>query len=124
MRPDGFRPAALTNTHHISMIQQSLPGHRSIPAAAGIGLRPQHHSWVIQHRPKAAWFEVHAEDFMTRGALLDELQLIATEYPLSLHAAGLSLGSVCLPEPRHLQQLHELVTRFEPDLVSDHLSWS
>jgi uncharacterized protein (UPF0276 family) len=92
--------------------------------AAGIGLRPQHHAWVIQHRPKIAWFEVHAENFMTHGPLLDDLEWIARDYPLSLHAVGLSLGSVSPPERDHLNHLRELVTRFEPDLVSDHLSWS
>ena len=35
---------------------------------AGVGLRPVHHSLVLGERPKVAWFEVHAENFMTRGA--------------------------------------------------------
>src|SRR5262249_19913667 len=56
------------------LIQQSLPGSRSIRASAGIGLRPQHHPWGIQHRPQAAWFEVPAESCMTRGALLPGIQ--------------------------------------------------
>jgi uncharacterized protein len=107
-----------------ALIQQPVTGYRSVPGFAGIGLRPQHHAWVIEHRPKVAWFEVHAENFMTRGALLEELEVIAPDYPLSLHAVGLSLGSIALPESRHLSRLRELVTRFEPDLVSDHLSWS
>ena len=96
----------------------------SIHASAGIGLRPQHHSWVIQQRPSVPWLEVHAENFMTQGPLSRDLDLIACHYPLCLHAVGLSLGSVGPPDACHLQQLHELVRRFEPDLVSDHLSWS
>ena len=109
---------------NLALSQEPLPGYRSVPALAGIGLHPRHHSWVIQHRPEVAWFEVRAENFMTPGLALQELELIAPHYPLSVHAAGLSLGSVSLPERRYLQQLRELVTRFEPDLVSDHLSWS
>jgi uncharacterized protein len=103
---------------------QSTLGFRSIPASAGIGLRPAHHTFVIQQRPKADWLEVHAEDFMAHGPLRDDLELIASHYPISLHSVGLSLGSASPPERHHLQQLHELVIRFEPELVSDHLSWS
>jgi uncharacterized protein (UPF0276 family) len=96
----------------------------SIPAAAGVGLRPQHHDWVIQHRPGTAWFEVQPEAFIGNGPLRSDLEMIGRHYPLSLHGVGLSIGSVNLPEYDHLQQLRELALRFEPDLVSDHLSWS
>jgi uncharacterized protein (UPF0276 family) len=79
---------------------------------------------VIERRPSAAWLEVHAENFMTHNTLLAELDAIAPDYPVSLHGVGLSLGSVTLPQREHLNRFRELVTRFEPDLVSDHLSWS
>jgi uncharacterized protein (UPF0276 family) len=107
-----------------SYIQTSASAPGSIPASAGIGLRPQHHSWVIQQRPKAAWFEVHAENFMTHAAFCADLEVIARDYPLSLHAVGLSLGSIDPPDPEHLQLLADLVARFQPNLVSDHLSWN
>jgi uncharacterized protein (UPF0276 family) len=101
-----------------------MAGRKSIPAAAGIGLRPLHHAWVIQQRPDAAWFEVHAENFMLHAPLREDLELIALHYPLAFHAVGLSLGSVSAPAMDHLHQLRALVTRFEPQLVSDHLAWS
>jgi uncharacterized protein len=44
-------------------------------------------------------------------------------YPLSVHCVGLSLGAVAPVDQRHLQKLKALVDRFEPALVSDHLSW-
>src|SRR5262249_13387220 len=84
---------------------------------SGIGLHPQHHLWVIERRPKVAWFEVHAEHFMTRGVPREELRLIAADYPLSMHASGLSLGSDTPPSRCYLRRLHELVTRLEPELV-------
>jgi uncharacterized protein len=102
----------------------SASGQKPIPAMAGVGLRPVHHSLVLGERPKVAWFEVHAENFMTRGAMRADLEAIAQHYPLSIHAVGLSLGSICLPESGHLGQLRELVEHLHPDLVSDHLSWS
>jgi hypothetical protein len=95
-----------------------------ISATAGIGLRLPHHQWLIEHRPAAAWLEVHPENYMTEGVASAELDRIACDYPLSLHAVGLSLGSVGGPDPQHLKRLQELVTRYQPLLVSDHLSWS
>jgi uncharacterized protein len=97
---------------------------RPIPAQAGIGLRPMHHSQVLAENPAVPWFEVHAENFMTHGSLADDLRRIAKRYPLSMHAVGLSLGSVRLPERSHLKRLVALNAEFAPDIVSDHLSWS
>jgi uncharacterized protein len=95
-----------------------------VSANAGIGLRLPHHRWLMEHRPAVHWLEVHPENYMTEGAQSAELERIATDYPLSLHAVGLSLGSVGGPDPAHLERLRELVSRYQPGLVSDHLSWS
>jgi uncharacterized protein (UPF0276 family) len=78
----------------------------------------------MEHRPAAHWLEVHPENYMTDAAQSTELERIANDYPLSLHAVGLSLGSVEGPDPAHLERLRELVSRYQPCLVSDHLSWS
>ena len=45
-------------------------------------------------------------------------------YPVSFHGVGLSLGSADPLDPDHLARLEALVRRFEPALVSEHLSWS
>jgi uncharacterized protein (UPF0276 family) len=45
-------------------------------------------------------------------------------YPLSLHGVGLSLGSSEPVDEQHLTSLKTIVDRFEPGLVSDHVSWS
>jgi len=44
-------------------------------------------------------------------------------YPLSLHGVGLSIGSTDPLDRQHLAKLKELIRRFEPALVSEHLSW-
>jgi len=106
------------------LIQPFMVRDRSICELLGIELRPEHHSWVLENRPNVAWLEVPAESFMTGGPLLQELQRVACHYPLSLHSVGLALSSSGLPDSRRLHQLCELVTRFEPERVSDHLSWS
>lgn len=95
-----------------------------IPAQAGIGLRLPHHSLVLAERPAAAWLEVHPENYMADRHSLAELELIRADYPLSLHAVGLSLGSAQGIDRAHLERLRRLVVRLAPALVSDHLSWS
>ena len=95
-----------------------------IPASAGIGLRFPHHRHVTETRPATAWFEVHAENYMTGGAPLDYLEAVRRDYPVSLHAVGLSLGSADPLDADHLARLKALARRIEPGLISDHLSWS
>jgi uncharacterized protein (UPF0276 family) len=95
-----------------------------IPASAGIGLRFPHHRHVIETRPKTAWFEVHAENYMAGGGPLACLENIRRDYPVSLHAVGLSLGGADPLDADHVARLKALAERIEPGLISDHLSWS
>ena len=96
----------------------------SIPAAAGIGLRFQHHQAVVETRPRVAWFEVHAENYIGGGTPLRFLAAVRRDYPISLHGVGLSLGSAEDLDQSHLERLRRVVERAEPGLVSEHLSWS
>jgi len=95
-----------------------------VPAGVGIGLRLPHHRWVLEHAPAAAWLEVHPENYMRNGTFEAELDLVRRDHPLSLHAVGLSLGSVDGVSREHLRRLAALLVRYEPALISDHLSWS
>jgi len=99
-------------------------GIQPMPARAGIGLRLPHHQWVIDRSPVAAWLEVHPENYMSDGIQRYELDVICQDYPLSLHAVGLSLGSASGVQNGHLDHLGKLIARYQPALVSDHLSWS
>lgn len=96
-----------------------------IPARAGIGLRAPHYRELVDRKPEIGWVEVHSENFFGAGGqphwFLDRVR---RDYPLSLHGVGLSLGSVGPLDPAHLRRLKELVRRYEPCLVSEHLSWS
>ena len=98
--------------------------HGPIPAAAGIGLRFQHHQAVVDARPAVAWLEVHTENYIGGGTPLAYLDAIRHDYPLSLHGIGLSLGSADDLDVAHLERIRRVIERFEPGLVSEHLSWS
>lgn len=96
-----------------------------VPARAGIGLRAEHYREVVTSRPAVGWFEVHSENYFgAGGAPHHYLELVRRDYPLSLHGVGLSLGSADAFNRVHLAKLKALVERYEPGLVSDHLSWS
>jgi uncharacterized protein (UPF0276 family) len=90
----------------------------------GIGLRHQHLQQVLNEKPNIDWLEVHSENFFYDNLASYQLEQIADDYPLSLHGVGLSLGSDDKLNQQHLQNLKNAVDRFQPDLVSDHLSWS
>ncbi len=96
-----------------------------IPARAGVGLKPQHFETILDTQPDVGWFEVHPENYMGAGGAPHHfLTRIREHYPLSLHGTGLSLGSADGVSTAHLEALKALVDRYQPALVSEHLSWS
>ena len=96
-----------------------------LPARAGIGLRAPHYAEFVATRPAVAFIEAHSENYFGRGGMPHHyLGLARRDYPLSLHGVGLSIGSTDPLSETHLRRLAELVERFEPALVSDHLCWS
>jgi uncharacterized protein len=102
-----------------------FPQH-AVPASAGIGLRVPHTDEIARDRPAAlGWVEIHAENYMAAGGpRLRALENIRRDTPLSIHGVGLSLGSAGGVDETHLARLAELVRRFEPGLVSEHVAWS
>jgi len=101
------------------------PGAPSaIPARAGIGLRAPHYRELLAREPQVAWLEVHSENFYGQGGQPHWfLERVRARYPLSLHGVGLSLGRADRVDAAHLERLAELVERYQPGLVSDHVCW-
>jgi uncharacterized protein len=99
-----------------------VPG--SIPVSAGVGLRAQHQSEVLDSKPAVGWLEVHSENYFSdAGPHIEALLRLRADYPLSLHGVGLSLGSTDPLDDQHLMKLERLIVRTAPALVSEHLSW-
>lgn len=91
----------------------------------GVGLKAQHYDFVLDHQPKLSFFEVHAENYMAEGGAHHRyLAAIADRYRLSLHGVGMSLGSSEGLDTDHLSRFRQLVERYDPWLISEHLAWS
>lgn len=91
---------------------------------AGIGLRAPHLAEIAHDKPAAAFLEIHAENYLTASPALHTIERLRADYAFSIHAVGLSLGSVEGLDGTHLGRVAALVKRLQPTHVSDHLSWS
>jgi uncharacterized protein (UPF0276 family) len=97
---------------------------QQLPLDAGVGLRAPHHRDWLERRPAMGWLEAHAENYLGGGPARRALESLRRDYPVSLHAVGLSLGSAEGLDETHLDRVAALVHAIEPAAVSDHLSWS
>lgn len=97
---------------------------------AGIGFRTPHFDEIVATRPAVGFVEVHAENYMAgrqlaeSGSARRHVETLRRLWPVSIHGVGLSLGSAGGLDAGHLSRLADLVSRIEPVLVSEHLSWS
>ena len=91
---------------------------------AGIGLRSPHLAEIARDRPATGFLEIHAENYLGASPARHVLDELRRDYAISVHAVGLSLGSVDGVDERHLDRVAALVEHLQPALVSDHLAWS
>ncbi|HEY2106748.1 MAG TPA: DUF692 domain-containing protein [Candidatus Binataceae bacterium] len=90
----------------------------------GVGLRPPHYGRLLEGSAHADWFEVISENFMIRGGRpLRVLEKARAQAPIVLHGVSLNLGGVDPLRSSYLDELAELIDRFAPAWVSDHLCW-
>ncbi len=102
----------------------SSPSGLPLMDPVGIGLRSPHYQEILDTDPKIGWVEVHPENYFGGGIHRHYLDQIADKYAISLHAVGLSLGADQAVDTNHLKQFKELVDRYKPFNVSDHVAWS
>ena len=99
-------------------------GAARAPLRAGIGLRAGHHADLLEQRPHVGWLEGHVENYLSDATARQDMLALRVDYPISLHAVGLSLGSADGVCAAHLARVCALVDEIDPVLVSDHVSWS
>ncbi|MGK0297027.1 MAG: hypothetical protein ACI9XC_000627 [Gammaproteobacteria bacterium] len=96
-----------------------------LPCNTGVSLKPKHYQTILETLPNVGWFEIHPENYMGKGGPPHKyLTEIRNHYPLSMHGVGISLGSAEGIDDTHLKALADLVNRYQPEQVSEHLSWS
>ena len=103
---------------------QVAPTH-TLPARAGVGLKPEHFREILVTQPDIGFFEVHAENYMVPGGPFHHyLTRIRECYTLSIHGVGLSIGADAPLDIDHLNALAVLLKRYQPESFSEHLAWS
>jgi len=105
--------------------ESNLVGSCELVSQCGIGLREPHLPYIINNKPNVSWFELLTDNYMqTNGPLLHQIDQVRAEYPVTFHGVGMSLGSVGPLDREYLQDLRQLMTRYEPAWVSDHLAFT
>ncbi|GIX38481.1 MAG: UPF0276 protein [Silanimonas sp.] len=97
----------------------------TLPNGIGIGFKPVHADALLADGRDLDFIEVHAENLMGAGGPVHaRIDAVRSEFALSLHGVGLSIGGEEALDERHLERLARVVARFEPAIVSEHLAWS
>ena len=97
----------------------------TLPAAPGVGYKPQHYAEILAGAGPVGWLEIHAENYMGDGGRpLAQLRALAERFPISVHGVGLSIGGVGRLDTEHLARLKHLVGWLNPASFSEHLAWS
>jgi uncharacterized protein (UPF0276 family) len=97
--------------------------------SAGTGLKPEHAEDIFEDtfegRRAVDFFEIHAENYMGAGGPPHHLlRRIASDYALSVHGVGLSIGGAAPLDRDHLARLKKLIGEVRPAMFSEHLAWS
>ena len=97
----------------------------TLPAAPGVGYKPQHYAEILAGAGPVSWLEIHAENYMGDGGRpLAQLRALAERFPISVHGVGLSIGGEGRLDTEHLARLKHLVGWLNPASFSEHLAWS
>jgi uncharacterized protein len=96
-----------------------------IGGLAGTSFKHEHLPAIVADGLPRGFFEVHAENYMGAGGPPHRaLEAIRRDHPLSLHGVCMSIGGPQPLDRAHLARFRELVARYQPALVSEHLAWS
>jgi uncharacterized protein (UPF0276 family) len=96
-----------------------------IPPRVGVALKPEHAPEIFAGGHDLAFFEIHAENYMSDGGAPHALLSgVRNRFPLSIHGVGLSIGGSDPLDRAHLHRLQHLISVYRPGLFSEHLAWS
>jgi uncharacterized protein (UPF0276 family) len=96
-----------------------------IGGLAGTSFKHEHLAAIRNEGTGRGFFEVHAENYMGAGGPPHRaLEAVRRDFPISLHGVCLSIGGERSLDKAHLARFQNVVERYEPALVSEHLAWS
>lgn len=92
---------------------------------AGVGLRSDHLSDLLETCPPVPWFEILIDNYLTGAPVpLEKLDRIARIYPITFHSVSMNLGSLDPLDESYFRSLKQLVERYQPCAISDHVCFS
>src|SRR5258708_19676249 len=92
--------------------------------SAGTGLKPEHaqdifEQDIFESARAVDFFEIHAENYMGAGGPPHHLlRRIASDYALSVHGVGLSIGAAGPLDRDHLPRPKKLIGHYLPAMLS------
>jgi uncharacterized protein (UPF0276 family) len=90
----------------------------------GIGWRPELSASIFCNLDAIEIVEIIADDlFSAPTQVLNSIQTLSTQVPVTLHGVGMGLASITAVEERRLQKMSKLVRQVRPDSWSEHLSF-
>ncbi|WP_322014633.1 DUF692 domain-containing protein [Paraburkholderia sp. J12] len=107
--------------------ESGRPRHATAGTAALVGtsFKHEHLAMILDDTLQDVFFEVHAENYMGAGGPAHRaLTTIRDRHALSLHGVCMSIGGPDALDVLHLARFRDLVNRYEPAFVSEHLAWS
>jgi uncharacterized protein (UPF0276 family) len=98
----------------------------ALPAlGVGLGFRAPHLSDLFLHRREIDFLEITADHFFeATPEKQDQLELLASHFPLIPHGLNLSLGSAEGIDRGYLEKFAALVARLNPPWWSEHLAFT
>jgi len=93
--------------------------------AVGVGLRPVHYPYILEHWPEVGFFEIISENFLDAPpAAARHLDQIRARYPVVLHGVSLNLLGHAPLDDAYVDQVCRLADAVDAPFVTDHLCWT
>jgi uncharacterized protein (UPF0276 family) len=93
-------------------------------AGTGVGLKSCHVDEIINAGEGIRWFEILLDHHLVKGgAALHSLERLRCNFPLTLHGAGLALGSCAPLDMHYLAQIKYMLNHLDASWISDHVSF-
>ncbi len=90
----------------------------------GINPKPKHFDGLLLREYEFGFLEFHTENLFLKGLAYSKIEKLRADYEFSFHSVGVSLGSYDGLRMDHVAKITAEIDRFDPILVSEHLSFS